>query len=235
VPAPSREDTNDGLVHGGATARALKEVREATSRQATARVDARNSSTAGGAGGISNAKTTGIASRGDTIDEIMLLVDVEDPDAPNWSEALESSERDKWLEGAKEELTGLQNMGVYQIVPCSEVPPNRSVLRGKFVCRLKCDEHGNPVRYKVRWVAKGFQQVWGKDFSKMTSPTARLESLRVALHIAAVNDWCIEQYDVKTAFLNGILPEEERQYMEQPPGFVCYVTVGTFTQRGLMW
>ena len=35
----------------------------------------------------------------------------------------------------------------------------------------------------------------------------------------AVNDWCLEQYNVKTAFLNGILPEEERQYMEQPPGF----------------
>ena len=61
--------------------------------------------------------------------------------------------------------------------------------------------------------------MWGRDFSKTTSPTARLESLHVALHIAAVNDWHIEQYDVKTAFLNGILPEEERQYMEQPPGF----------------
>jgi hypothetical protein len=34
-----------------------------------------------------------------------------------------------------------------------------------------------------------------------------------------VNDWCIEQYDVKTAFLNGILLETEIQYMEQPPGF----------------
>jgi hypothetical protein len=33
------------------------------------------------------------------------------------------------------------------------------------------------------------------------------------------NNWCIEQYDVKTAFLNGILPEDEVQYMEQPPGF----------------
>ena len=87
------------------------------------------------------------------------------------------------------------------------------------MCRLKCDAAGDPVRYKVRWVAKGFQQIWGRDFSKTTSPTARLESLRVVLHIAAVNDWCIEQYDVKTAFLNGILPEDEIQYMEQPPGF----------------
>lgn len=68
-------------------------------------------------------------------------------------------------------------------------------------------------------MAKGFQQIWGRDFSKTTSPTAQLESLCVALHIAAVNDWHIEQYDVKTAFLYGILPEEERQYMEQPLGF----------------
>jgi hypothetical protein len=41
----------------------------------------------------------------------------------------------------------------------------------------------------------------------------------VILHIAACNDWRIEQYDVKTAFLNGILPEKEVQFMEQPPGF----------------
>jgi hypothetical protein len=94
------------------------------------------------------------------------------------------------------------------------------VLHGKFICHLKHDEVGNLVRYKVQWVMKGFQQVWGRDFSKTTSPTARLESLHVVLHIAAVNDWCLEQYDVKTAFLNGILPEEEIQYMEQPPGFV---------------
>ena len=113
----------------------------------------------------------------------------------------------------------LQEMGVYKLVPRSDVPTNRSVLRRKFICRLKCDEVGNPVRYKVRWVAKGFQQVWERDFSKTTSPTMRLESLRVILHITAVNDWLIEQYDVKTTFLNGILPEKERQYMEQPPGF----------------
>ena len=67
--------------------------------------------------------------------------------------------------------------------------------------------------------AKGFQQVWGRDFSKTTLPTAHLESLHIILHIATVNNWCIEQYDIKTAFLNGILPEKERQYMEQPPGF----------------
>ena len=75
------------------------------------------------------------------------------------------------------------------------------------------------MRHKVRWVVKGFQQIWGRDFSQTTSPTARLESLWVILHIAAINDWCIRQYDIKTAFLYRILPKEETQFMEQPPGF----------------
>jgi hypothetical protein len=43
--------------------------------------------------------------------------------------------------------------------------------------------------------------------------------MRLILHIAACNNWRIEQYDVKTAFLNGILPEKEVQFMEQPLGF----------------
>ena len=222
VPALSREDTNDGLLHGRTATRALEQVREASSRRAAAKVDATRLPSAVSAGEGSPADTTeDTPSGGVTTDEVevVLLVDVEDPDAPDWREALESGERDKWLEGAEAELTSLREMGVYKLVSRSDVPTNRSVLRGKFVCRLKRDEIGNPVRYKVRWVAKGFQQVWGRDFSKTTSPTTRLESLRVILHIAAVNDWCIEQYDVKTAFLNGVLPEAERQYMEQPPGF----------------
>ena len=43
--------------------------------------------------------------------------------------------------------------------------------------------------------------------------------MRTILHIAVANNWRIEQYDVKTAFLNGILPDDEVQYMEQPPSF----------------
>ena len=68
-------------------------------------------------------------------------------------------------------------------------------------------------------MAKGFQQVWGRDFSKTTSPTAHLESLHVILHIATVNNWCLRQYDVKTAFLYGVLLKKETRFMEQPPGF----------------
>ena len=82
---------------------------------------------------------------GGVMNEIMLLVDVEDPDAPDWNEALKSADRNKWLEGAKAELNSLHKMGVYKLVSRSEVPTNCSVLHGKFVCRLKRNKLGVPV------------------------------------------------------------------------------------------
>ena len=148
------------------------------------------------------------------------LVDVEAPDAPDWAEALASPDKEKWLEGARAELRSLEDMQVFQLIPHSAVPPGRKVLHGKFVCRVKRDHLGHPVRHKVRWVVKGFLQVYGRDYTDTTSPTTRLETLRIILHIATCNDWYIEQYDVKTAFLNGVLPKDEVQFLEQPPGFV---------------
>ena len=125
--------------------RALKEVCEAASQHTAARVDVKGSSTIGGVGGVPDTETAGISSQEEVFDEIAFLVDVENPDVPEWDEALESSEHNKWLEGAKAELTSLHDMGMYKVIPCSDVPSNCSVLRGKFVCKLKHDELGNPV------------------------------------------------------------------------------------------
>jgi hypothetical protein len=92
-------------------------------------------------------------------------------------------------------------------------------LKGKLVCKRKRDDMGTVTRYKVRYVAKGFAQIPGLDYDKTTAPTSRLESLRAIAHIAASLDWELHQFDVKTAFLNGVLPEDEQLFMEQPDGF----------------
>jgi hypothetical protein len=56
------------------------------------------------------------------------------------------------------------------------------------------------------------------DYDKTTAPTARLESLRLILHIAASLNWDIHQFDIKTAFVLGILSDDETMYLGQPPG-----------------
>ena len=39
------------------------------------------------------------------------------------------------------------------------------------------------------------------------------------MHIAVSLGWDIQQFDIKTVFLHGVLPEEETAYLEQPKGF----------------
>jgi hypothetical protein len=68
-------------------------------------------------------------------------------------------------------------------------------------------------------MAKGFAQHYGVNYDKTTAPTARLESFRSILHLAASLEWDLKQFDIKTVFLHGVLPEDETMFMEQPPGF----------------
>jgi hypothetical protein len=143
----------------------------------------------------------------------------DDDDDPKWAEAMASPEREFWVAGAREELRSLEDLQVFVLVPRSSLPKGRRPLKGKLVCKRKRDDTGKITRYKVHYVAKGFAQIPGINFDKTTAPTTRLESLRVIAHIAASLNWELHQFDIKTAFLNGILPEDEQQYMEQPEGF----------------
>ena len=61
---------------------------------------------------------------------------------------------------------------------------------------------------------KGYEQEYRKDYTSTTSPTVQMESWRILLHIAVALGWDAQQIDVKTAFLYGLLPDDEVQYME---------------------
>lgn len=140
-------------------------------------------------------------------------------DPATLAEALAGPFAGQWKAALDEELAGIQSMGVYVLVPRSAVPAGRKIMRGKPVFRLKRNEAGEPMRFKARWVVRGYEAVFGLDYDKTTSPTMRMESFRLLCHIAAANGWHLGQLDVKTAFLYGLLPEGETCYMEQPSGF----------------
>jgi hypothetical protein len=95
------------------------------------------------------------------------------------------------MKAAEDELTSLCEMGVYKLVPCSSVPASRRILNSWFVCHRKRDMLSVVVRHKVRWVTKGYEQIFGLDYNATMSPTAHLESFRILLHIAAMKGWDI--------------------------------------------
>ncbi|CAI7883278.1 unnamed protein product, partial [Closterium sp. NIES-53] len=91
------------------------------------------------------------------------------------------------------------------------------VLDCTWVLRVKTDAEGRLERRKTRLVIKGFQQREGIDFQEVFAPVAKAPTLRLLLAAAAVCGWKVEQMDVKTTFLYGVVDEEI--YMKQPEGF----------------
>eukprot|EP00253_Pinus_taeda_P036485 PITA_36485 len=94
----------------------------------------------------------------------------------------------------------------------------RKLVRCKWVYRTKYGLDGKVDKHKARFVGKGFSQVEGIDYTETFSATAKMNSIRLVLSLAATFKWEVHQMDVKYAFLHGDLHEEI--YMEQPNGFI---------------
>ena len=96
------------------------------------------------------------------------------------------------------------------------VPEGRKVIGGKWVYAKKMAS-GDQERYKARYVARGFSQVPGIDYSETFSPTARHASIRALMQVAVQYGLTVHQMDVKTAYLNADIDCD--LFVEQPKGF----------------
>ncbi|CAI7855294.1 unnamed protein product [Closterium sp. NIES-53] len=88
---------------------------------------------------------------------------------------------------------------------------------------------GSPPVFKARYVARGFSQRQGVDYFQTFSPTPKMTTLQVLLHVAAQRDYELHSLDFSTAFLQGSLHEEI--WLRRPPGFTRSFPPGT--QRSL--
>ncbi|CAI7919783.1 unnamed protein product, partial [Closterium sp. NIES-54] len=84
---------------------------------------------------------------------------------------------------------------------------------------------GSPPAFKACCVARGFSQRQGVDFFQNFSPTVKMTTLRVLLHIAAECDYELHSLDFSKAFLQSSLHEEI--WLGSPPGFTGSFPEGT--------
>ena len=87
----------------------------------------------------------------------------------------------------------------------------------KWVFKTKFVADGSTLKYKEILVAKGYSQVHGIGYNETFAPVTKMDSIRLALAIAASKQWEVHHMDVKCAFLNGDITEEI--YMQQPQVF----------------
>jgi hypothetical protein len=124
------------------------------------------------------------------------------------------------------EINSLHAAGTYEVV---KLPPGRHAIGGKWVYRTKRGANGEITKYKARWVAQGFSQKHGVDYTDTFAPVARFDSIRGIMALAAQHNWELHQMDVRSAYLNGEL--EEEIYMQQPTGFAT--SASAFQQRSV--
>ena len=132
-------------------------------------------------------------------------------------EALEAHDAEDWKNAIQVELDQhVLEMKTWELV---DLPEGRQPIGNKWVFVRKRDEAGNVIKHKARLVAQGFSQKPGIDYSETGTfaPVMRFDTLRTLLAIAAIEDWDIQQVDIKGAYLNGQLKEEI--YMKQPTGY----------------
>ena len=109
----------------------------------------------------------------------------------------------------------------------------------------KKDAAGHVVCHKACLVTQGYSQVEGIDYFNTFAPVATLASIRTILAMAACSNLELYQIDIKGAYLNGTLTNDEVIYMRQPPGFestdhphkVCRLrkTLYSLKQSGHCW
>ncbi|CAI7739477.1 unnamed protein product, partial [Closterium sp. NIES-53] len=75
---------------------------------------------------------------------------------------------------------------------------------------------GSPHVFEAHYVARGFSKRQGVDFFRSFSPTPKMTTLRVLLHVAAQRDYELHCLDLGTAFLKGSLHKEI--WLRRPPG-----------------
>ncbi|CAI7921915.1 unnamed protein product, partial [Closterium sp. NIES-53] len=109
-------------------------------------------------------------------------------------------------------------------------PPGANIVSGMWIFRMKRPPGSLPV-FKARYVARGFSQRQGVDYFQTFSPTPKMTTLRVLLHVAAQRDYELHSLEFSTAFLQGSLHEEI--WLRRPPGFTGRPVSGTTLQTTL--
>ncbi|CAI7867426.1 unnamed protein product [Closterium sp. NIES-53] len=142
--------------------------------------------------------------------------DLDAPDIPtlrSYAEAITGPYSSQWRAAMDAEMASWKSTGTY----VDEVPPpGVNIVDGMWIFRVKRPP-GSPPAFKARYGARGFSQRQGVDYFQTFSPTPKMTTLRVLLHVAAQRDYELHSLDFSTAFMQGSLHEEI--WMRRPPGF----------------
>ncbi|KAG2872558.1 hypothetical protein PC117_g27995 [Phytophthora cactorum] len=130
-------------------------------------------------------------------------VDLSEPST--FQEAVNGPDQVHWRKAIHAELKSMRLRGVFR---AAKLPNGQRAIGTKWVFKIKRKADGSIEKYKARLVAKGFKQKYGIDYTETFSPVVKYVTLRMVIAIAKYFGWPLDQLDVVTAFLYGIMKEQ---------------------------
>ena len=138
-----------------------------------------------------------------------------DSEAPKtYEEAMTSSQKDSWKEAMGNEITTIENNGVWEVYK-EKLPKGKKPLKMRWVYTIKEDLDEN-LFAKARCVVKGYTQIAGVDYTESHAPVIQETTFRVVITIGLRHGYTTITLDVEGAFQHGDL--EEEVFVEPPPG-----------------
>lgn len=147
------------------------------------------------------------------------LVASANPNILGHRDAMKADDFEKFLDSMDDEIERLFKEGIVEVVPRSEVPTGQKVLRAVWSHRRKTTPEGVIYRHRSRICADGSQQTHGLDYKETYAPVVNWTTVRILLILSLVFGYKSRQVDYVQAFPQASLSEEEKVFMEIPPGF----------------
>jgi hypothetical protein len=123
----------------------------------------------------------------------------------SYKKIMNDSSREKWIKIMKNENNSLLINETWTLINSFK---NRRVLRDKWIYKIKREEHDEILRHKTRWVIREFEQVEKLNYTETFASMIKSMNYKTMYVIIVVNDWEIEQMNVKTIFLYDKILED---------------------------
>jgi len=191
------------------------------------------------AGGTSVLRAAAAAAERDTpFPDTPELIRMKVRDVPipkNGREAAAGPHARKWHASDRVEMDQMFDKGVLEPIHKRDVPADKKAIPGMMVRTCKPTKHGTIRKFKSRFVAKGFWQRYGIDYTETFAPVAAIATIKLVLAVAAHFNMVCFQFDVEGAFLLPDIDHVVYIVDEQGNYYRCHKTLYGLKQSPRVW
>jgi hypothetical protein len=123
----------------------------------------------------------------------------------SYKKIMNDSNREKWIKIMKNENNFLLINKIWTLINSFK---DRRILRDKWIYKIKKEEHDEILCHKTRWMIREFEQIERLNYTKTFVSMIKSMNYKIMYVIIVVNDWKIEQMNVKTIFLYDKILED---------------------------